>query len=337
MFGLGFYIGSLVALVRYRLDRDVWAPRLLLGVYTLSCLYSLFLGGISAFVLQSFCWACTSLYVVNIAGLVLSRMLSDKGYLATYASLGRNIIQLGGSLTLFWFVASFLAGALGSWVIGEEVGSRLDKGDGDHSAQAEAWVLETFSHTEPVSDELRALLEQEGHYKGPENPEVVVVEFSDFECPFCSRVAPFMSQIVQEFPGKVGVYFRHNPLDEHCNPRIKKKFHPHACQASFAAVCADEQGKFWPMHDMLYANRKKLGNKSLASYAKALQLEETAFRDCLLGERAKNKIKKELKTARKAKVRGTPTLFVNGRRIKGAVPFWKLKAAVEYELEQGGR
>lgn len=330
---LGFYAAVLLVLFRGRKENDEWIGPLLVLGFGLASVYSVFLGGVLAFVLETLCPACVGLYVVNLVGLVLSRQVSGRGYLASLGHFGRHVVQMGGSTTLFSFVMTMVVVAGAGWWGSGEIGKSIQPDNVELTAQAQAWVLETYSGTEVISEEVFKGL-QVGPRKGKESAPVAVVEISDFQCPFCSKVAPHMKRLAEEFPEDVKIHFVHNPLDHHCNSRIKKKFHPQACRAAYAAACAENEGKFWPMHDKLFENQRRLAEKSLIKYATGLGMEEGAFRACLKDPRTHAKIKDHLRGARKAKARGTPTLFVNGRKIKGAVSYAKLKAAVEYELEQ---
>ncbi|MCP3143775.1 thioredoxin domain-containing protein [Pyxidicoccus xibeiensis] len=162
-----------------------------------------------------------------------------------------------------------------------------------------------------------------GASKGKEGAPVTIVEFSDFECPFCSRANPAVDQVMKEYGDKVRVVFRHFPLD----------FHKKAPKASEAALCAGDQGKFWEMHDALFANQQKLDVPDLKKHAADLKLDSAKFDKCLdSGEKAAV-VQADLADGKKAGVTGTPAFFINGILLSGAQPFEEFKSIIDEELK----
>jgi protein-disulfide isomerase len=161
-----------------------------------------------------------------------------------------------------------------------------------------------------------------GASKGPDNAPVTIVEFSDYECPFCSRAEETVKKVMEEYKGKVRVVFRDYPLP----------FHQNAQKAHEAAQCAGEQKKYWEMHEKLFANQKALGVPQLKEYAKGLGLDAGKFDKCLdSGEKAKV-VEAAKKAGDEVGVNGTPAFFINGRPLSGAVPFEKFKEIIDLEL-----
>jgi len=161
--------------------------------------------------------------------------------------------------------------------------------------------------------------------KGPADALVTIVESSDFECPFCKRVGPTMKQIEQAYPGKVRFVFKHNPLP----------FHPKAMPAAIATEEARAQGgsaKFWEMHDRLFESAPALERPALEQAAQAAGLDMTAFRKALDENRHEARIKRDQALVTGVGANGTPSFFVNGRKIAGAVPFEVFKAVIDEEL-----
>ena len=168
-------------------------------------------------------------------------------------------------------------------------------------------------------------VEAVGPSKGEAAAPVTIVEFSDYECPFCGRVEPTVRNVIEEYKGKVRLVYREYPLS----------IHDHAQKASEAALCALDQGKYWEMHEKLFENQKSLEVESLKGYAKALQLDSTKFDKCLdSGEKAKA-VEASLKAGEDAGVNGTPAFFINGRPLFGAVPAERFKEVIDAEL--GGK
>jgi protein-disulfide isomerase len=163
--------------------------------------------------------------------------------------------------------------------------------------------------------------------RGDAKAPVTIIAFSDFQCPFCSRVVPTLTRIEQEYKGKVKIAFKHQPLP----------FHPNAVIAAQAAEAAKDQGKFWEMHDKLFANQQALGRDNLVQYAKDLGLDAGKFEKSLDSDKAKQQIESDKAEATKAGANGTPTFFVNGRRVVGAVPFENFKSIIDEELKKAGK
>jgi protein-disulfide isomerase len=156
---------------------------------------------------------------------------------------------------------------------------------------------------------------------GPKDAKVTIVEWSDFECPFCSRVGPTLKQIKETYPKDVRVLFRHQPLS----------FHPNAKGAAEASMAAHEQGKFWEFHDKLFANQKALDRASLEKYAQELGLNMNQFKAALDSGKFRAKVEADASAGAAVGANGTPTFFVNGREFVGAQPFEAFKKIIEEE------
>ncbi|MCL2625951.1 MAG: thioredoxin domain-containing protein [Cystobacterineae bacterium] len=146
--------------------------------------------------------------------------------------------------------------------------------------------------------------------KGPKNAPVTVLIWSDFECPFCSKVVPTLQALEKKYANQVRFVFRNLPLD----------FHKNAQKAAEAAMAAHAQGKFWEMHDMLFENQKALDAASLASYAQKLKLNVKKFQEALDKNTYAEYVNSDLATAKKYSINGTPTFIINGQEISGAQP-----------------
>jgi protein-disulfide isomerase len=158
--------------------------------------------------------------------------------------------------------------------------------------------------------------------KGSADALVTIVEFSDFQCPFCSRVEGTMKQVVETYGKDVRVAFKQNPLP----------FHNNAAIAAEASLAAHDQGKFWEMHEKLFANQNALEREKLEGYAKDLGLNASKFKDSLDSNKHKATIEADQKLARDLGASGTPSFFVNGRSLRGAQPFDAFKTLIDEEL-----
>jgi protein-disulfide isomerase len=164
--------------------------------------------------------------------------------------------------------------------------------------------------------------------KGPANAPVTIIEFSDFQCPFCSRVNPTLARVKDRYGDSVRIVFRDLPIQQ---------IHPNAAKAAEAATCAHEQGKFWPMHDLLFANQQKLDVPSLKQHAATIGLDAAAFEKCLDSGKNAAEWQKDASDAEKAGVQSTPAFFVNGRPIVGAVPYEQFADVINEELGRLGK
>jgi protein-disulfide isomerase len=159
--------------------------------------------------------------------------------------------------------------------------------------------------------------------KGPASAKVTVIAFSDFQCPFCSRAVPTLKEVEEKYPGKVRIAFKQLPLP----------FHDKAHLAAEASLAANEQGKFWQMHDKLFANQQALDRPSLEKYAQELGLNMAKFKAALDTGKFKAKVDAEAKEGAAVGASGTPTFFINGTKLVGAQPFDAFKTAIDKELK----
>jgi protein-disulfide isomerase len=160
--------------------------------------------------------------------------------------------------------------------------------------------------------------------RGPSDAPVTIVTFSDFQCPYCSALAPQLEQVLAQFPEQVKLVYKHFPLRNH-------RF---ALKAAVASVAADAQGKFWPFHDRLFANFNKLSDEKILAIAKEVGLDIERFKKDMTTPALLATVQKDMQQARELEVRGTPTVFINGRLIRDRSPA-NLRAVIEKELAAG--
>jgi len=168
--------------------------------------------------------------------------------------------------------------------------------------------------------------------RGPKNAPVTIVLFEDFQCPYCKKLSGNVEQLLEDedVARDTRVAFMHFPMHKACNATdLKKNMHKFACGAAAASVCAQEQGKFWQMHDMLFRNNHRLRSSNLKGYAKDLGLDMPKWLSCMRDEGTMAKVKRDSEIAGKAGVRGTPSFFVNGAMLVGAQPVEAIKAAIQ--------
>lgn len=164
---------------------------------------------------------------------------------------------------------------------------------------------------------------------GAEQATVTLVEFSDFECPFCGGFVETIERVKREYEGRVKLVFRQFPLTQ---------IHPNAEPAAQASLCAAEQGKFWELHDLMFAEQHSLATADLRDKAQRLEMDIEAFEACIQSQRYADQVAHDLQVGQRVGVTGTPALFVNGRPLPGgAVPFEDIAELIDEELERAGR
>jgi protein-disulfide isomerase len=157
---------------------------------------------------------------------------------------------------------------------------------------------------------------------------ITLVEYSEYQCPFCSRVTPALERLLTEYKGKIRHIVRDFPLE----------FHDQARPAAVAARCAQDQGKFWFMYKGLFEKQQSLGQETYETVAKNIGLDMAKFKDCMKNPDAKLAIvDANQQSGMKAGVTGTPCYFVNGQRLSGALPFEDFKRAADAELAKAKR
>jgi protein-disulfide isomerase len=161
---------------------------------------------------------------------------------------------------------------------------------------------------------------------GGKDATVTLVEFSDFQCPYCKLAAPSVKQVAQKFGDKVQIVYRQYPIES---------LHPFARKAAEASLCANDQGKFWQLHDAMFADQTRLAVNDLKLTARRLGLDGTEFDNCLDSGRHAAQVQNDLKEGQRVGLTGTPTMFINGIIVDGgAVGFSVLEGLIEHELSR---
>jgi protein-disulfide isomerase len=161
--------------------------------------------------------------------------------------------------------------------------------------------------------------------RGKDTAKIAIVEFSDFQCPFCGRVTPTLEEVRKNYADDVRIVFKHLPLS----------MHPKAPAAHAAAEAAHRQGKFWEMHDRIFANQAEMSPEKYVEYAQQLGLDVEKFKRDVASEEVKQRIAADASEAAKLGVSGTPGFFVNGRFLSGAQPYASFDALIKEELGRG--
>jgi protein-disulfide isomerase len=194
----------------------------------------------------------------------------------------------------------------------------------EHYTEVVADLKRHEARNKPLSPEIQAsLVAGNAPGFGPEDAKVKVVEFSDFECPYCSRAAEVANKVKEKYGNQVRFVFRQFPLS----------FHKNAKEAAEASLAAHEQGKFWEYHDKLFQNQKQLDSASLEEYAKQTGLDVKAFKQALEQDKFAPQVEADLKLGEQAAVQGTPTLFINGTRVQNPADFDEVARLIDEALK----
>jgi protein-disulfide isomerase len=194
----------------------------------------------------------------------------------------------------------------------------------EHLPEVTAELQRMEEGNKPLSAEMQTAISQAGGASfGPASAKVQVVEFSDFQCPYCSRAATVVHQIKEKYGDKVRFTFRQFPLPMHPNAKI----------ASEAALAANSQGKFWEFHDRLFKNQNQLDRAGLEEQAKQTGLNMAAFKKSLDDHKFAEAVDSDVKLGEKVQVSGTPSMFVNGARVQNPTSFEAVAEMIEAALK----
>ena len=159
---------------------------------------------------------------------------------------------------------------------------------------------------------------------GPEEAPITIIQFAEFQCPYCGKAGEAIDQVMEEYAGQVKMVYRDFPLG----------FHDRAIPAAVAANCAGEQNKYWEMHQLLMADQRSLAEENFVSHAQTLSLDMTKWNTCRQDPSQEAEVKKDMEDGAALGVTGTPAFFINGIMLSGAQPFEQFKEVIDRELER---
>jgi protein-disulfide isomerase len=306
VFGILYYAALLLFGLYILMDKINRVPHFFPYLFWLSVVsvgVSVYLFAASVFIIKSTCVLCMLIYVTNFLfcfvalkaeqwsfGSMVSTMSADikKLFASPLRVAGIVALAVVAAGVLFYFKSHPLLDLSGNAI--------------DLSKSV------TVEYAETSADRLVT--------GTTDKPEFTIMEFTDFECPFCAKAGQEMKKVLLNNPN-VRLIFKDYPLDSACNEKITKPFHRSACRAALYARCAAEQGRFWEYHDILFGNQSALDKASLESYASEVGLDMSKFRECAESHRHRDKIAADIEEAYALGVGGTPTFFINGHRIGG--------------------
>lgn len=310
-----------------------------------SGLFSAFLGAVSVFQVGALCLFCMGLYAVN-ALLLLALLpgvwaalralvtepdagrapaaLTDLGALAQVPAAALLTIYVLLAVGSSWLVRAKLA-ELRTLSAASPAAKTADRLAASATGGAAAPATQQ-ARPEPRID----LDSQTAPTLGPPTAKVTIVEISDFECPFCQRASGTLKEVLAAYPGQIRVVFRHFPLDQACNPLLKRPVHENACAAARAAVCAAGRGKFWPLAEKLFAG--STDPEDLLAARRELRLDDAEQTACLARPETAAVVAADIAAATQAGITAVPVFLINGRPLRGARPLADFRRIIDGEL-----
>lgn len=274
-----------------------------------------FLTYISGFVIKTWCILCIALYLVTLGVFFLLRSILQ----IPFSKIGLFVLnyfkEVMGKGKYLNFTPHFFGNLFYGLVIFSFSLFILYANQRKYAADFEDFDRKDFltAHYRqtavPLNPSGRPFW---GNAKAP----VTVVEFSDFECPFCKLAALTLKPLLKSRSNDVAFYFLNYPLDKSCNPSIDREMHEYACDAAKAALCAQDQGKFWPFHDLLFANQPRYNQGQLLQYAKKVGLDPQQLQVCMISEATANRLRSDIELGKASRLEFTPSIYINGRLLK---------------------
>ncbi len=323
-FGSGTYLALIVlTLLVLRGRGDLLGVLVVAGVAV--TILSAVLFYVSKVQLGFVCSWCLRMYAVNASVLVLSLLAGPS------RPTGRGIVTAVGigvaALALVVGAQKLHRRSLLSGTSALAAGGKASSSDEKRSLPARSYEVVNEDNL-PATMSLNAT----DAWKGNPRAKVAVVEFADLECGFCKRASSELKRVVESYGDRVLFVFKHFPLDPACNPVVKNKKHPFACAAAVASRCAQEQGKFWPFHDLAYKNQHQLAAANLKQYAQQAGVDVAKFEACVSAAQATPLIRADAELGGKLAIHGTPRIFINGTLYRGGNSAEAIARALEEAL-----
>jgi protein-disulfide isomerase len=203
------------------------------------------------------------------------------------------------------------------------------------AAHPSYWTAAQPARPKPVAPVLPHGIEPGGgHYLGAEHPVLTLVEFSDYECPYCKQAHAQIRELLERYPTRLRVVHRHYPLDPSCNSSIQVRMHDNACFAAAVAECAGRQDRFWQANDYMFAEARSLHSRGNAEIAHDLGLDPAALEKCLR-EEGPRAVALDVDEGNRLQLQGTPTFVIEGKTYMGNLPPWVVTRLQSAGLDSG--
>ncbi|MCO4772426.1 MAG: thioredoxin domain-containing protein [Deltaproteobacteria bacterium] len=315
---------------RTAIDLVVWAA---MGAVA----YGAFLLGVMILIEEVYCLFCMSMDLGAVAVLALAwigrKKMTDQGVRefgpVLMPAVGAGV--LGLVVAFGWFSMMRSSGEEEMKAVAAEQAKETEKAV-KALKQTDGTALQATGKARLIAGNLYEVpVDANDASYGPEDAEVVVVEYADFACGYCKKLTYSLGQMKKRYEGKVRWVFKHFPMNPQCNSNIKNTRHKNACESAEAAECARQQDKFWPMHDLMFKNQHKLGLSDLPYYAQEAGLDVPAFKQCMAKRGGRSEVKKDIAEGNPGalELTGTPRTFVNGQLFKGVAA-----AAIEQAIDK---
>ena len=313
----------------FRRDRGWAFFRWALYLAVLGLAIDLYLAHAMIYKIQAICWLCIFTYSVNFAILVIlllkirtepkERVAMNTIFPWTKDAQGgdpyyRRVIK---GLLVGGILLAAVTGLGGSHFLSEF----LTENDRERLVK----VMENLTRQKP-----RLIAGENRPFMGSPGAKVTLVEFSDFLCPYCATASKYIKLSESANHDAARFVFRHYPLDSSCNRRLSSNVHPGACLLAESAVCAAEQNRFWQFHDIAFETKGEISRDRVKGIAADIGLDLNAFDGCLDSGRGLEIVKEDIEAGIEAGIRGTPSLFVNGRRLRGVPKPWMLNEILQF-------
>lgn len=311
----------------------------LLWILAIGALADLFLLVYSLFFVKSICPLCLITYFITWISLILVFMVTKSikkeksiplnpfTILNKFGKSKKNIYSLPKfilSLTIPIFLSATMTFFFNQSVKAKEVNSDRKKLD-----QKIAEFLDKYEKEFKKNINLSPY-----PWLGGTEAPVTMVEFSDFMCPYCARLAPALKNLIKQNKGSIRLKFMNLPLDKSCNKYMKKQLHHGSCEMAKGAICADKQGRFWVMHDLLFSLKKhKISRKDILSAARTIDLKMAEFSRCMSSRATQKQLESEIEEAEQLEISGTPTVYINGKKAPSIHPLI-LNRIIDLELNK---
>jgi protein-disulfide isomerase len=264
--------------------------------------------GVSVGILHHLCLLCLAADAIIVAWFIAVAPLVSR-----FETAGAHWWQRRGVARATAAACLVAAAAGGTWATAREPGSAATA-EQVRARDPEFYRWYSQLPVRPVSE----LVSPGCHTKGPAEAAIAIVEFSDFQCPYCVQAFFDLRDVLRK-RSDIRLVFRHFPLDSTCNSRVTRTLHPGACLAACAAECAGAQGRFWEYHDLLFENHERLQRDNLFRFAREMKLDLAAFGTCLDDPATLARVGGDVQAGARVGVNSTPTLFINGRTVDGAL------------------
>ncbi|MEP7126671.1 MAG: thioredoxin domain-containing protein [Byssovorax sp.] len=309
--------------------------------------YTAYLLFVMVFQLHTLCLFCLTLDTVNIAAVVLTAVAARARPQALLSEAWTSLDGPGKRPVL-------IAGGIGAVVLAVGLGGHAMLRASLEAEARAAVVSAPASSASGEPDEpmtIDDIIPRPGPRKlptkrwqvpisdddasvGPKDARVTVVQFADFQCSFCRKLEQALAPIRKTYATQARFVFKHYPMNPRCNPNVKNEKHSHACDAAAAGECARRQGKFWPMHDLLYDRQTHLDRPSLDADAAEVGLDAAAYAACMSDPTVAEAIARDANDGAAVKVTGTPRTYINGRLFSGVLSEDLLDFVIRIELGQ---